>query len=161
MSHSNGREVTQWPHGWPRTPTGFPYSTASDHGPLCSNWQSTFNTQSKINNYTAAAKKTLLPPKTNSSVPCTVQRDDWEGEGRAGRFGLLGGGGGKVSWSVAREQSLLTALSSGPLPTSAEPSETAGRAAGYDSRSTQRCREDRQPYLFMPARPPSDLNAQG
>ena len=41
----------------------------------------------------------------------------------------------------------------------AEPSQTAGRAASFDSGSTQRGREDSQPYLFMPACPPSDLRA--
>lgn len=156
--HSYGREVAQWPHGSPWTPTGFTYNAASDYDPLCSNWQSTFNTQPRITNFTTAANHSFHLKQTQ---PCLAQfRERLKGEGRVGRFGLLK----EMSLMVSGQRGELLQhaqlRSSSNFSRPAEPSQTAGRAVGYDSRSTQRRREDRQPYLFMPACPPSDLRAR-
>lgn len=126
---------------------------------LCSNWQSTFNTQPRITNSTTAANHSFHLKQTQP-CPCTVQREGLKGEGRVGRLALLR----EMSLMVSGQRGELLQharlRSSSNFSQPAEPSQTAGRAAGYDSRSTQRWREDRQPYLFMPACPPSDLKAQ-
>lgn len=113
--------------------------------PPLSNLKSTFNTQ---NNWLCHSSKPKLPLKTNTALSLSYSSErDWVTE--EGWFAQR-----NVLWSAAKEVSCYNTFqlrSSSNFSQPAQPSQTAGRAAGYDSRSTLRCREDWQPYLFMPA----------
>lgn len=130
---------------------GVTFNAATDQDPSCSNWQPIFNTLPRITNCAPAANHSFHLKNKHSSVLAQLG-ERLRGEDIVVKFSLIHGQWPKKRAAPTRWALVLLQLK--PVSGAKWNSRRAN-----DSRSTQRRWEDRQPYLFMPACPPSDLRA--